>query len=325
MKSAVEVKKGFSSVVTGTVLTVSLAIGGSVFAAGQGGTPLPVQDATNMVTTIVDKSVIEGSLAYDEFSGDLLYDERGYARFVYSGKVYAVETDDTTGELKKMSDDPIGDITGEAAFPKDFVALSAGVNALMQQMMDVAAAGGDPMSVPMPQMPAVVPWTCNHCLMNVAGTTYVSIVDVLDPDSEFYSEDMADKFDAGLMGAFDEYGNPVYDEYGNPVLGSAVAKASMGMEGRAFTGLTPASFNPMDKTISVRMAGCSALVAIAGPHAGKVGTLCMNSTATFDVSGAKPIFDMSGDKPKLIGYEPDSRISAKGTSNCVTVLHTPTM
>ena len=266
---------------------------------GNGGTPLPVQDS--MVTTIVDKSVISGSLAFDEQTGELVYDKRGYARFQYTGKVYAIETDDNTGELNKMSDEPIGDITGEAAFPKDFVALSAGVNALMDSMMAGTWDGT------MPQMPSVVPWTCNHCLMNVAGSTYVSIVDVLDPTSDFYNADMAAKLDQGLMD------------------GSIGALASMGMDGRAFTGLTPASFDPATKTISVRMAGCSALVGISGPHAGKVGSICINSTATFNVSGTKPIFEMTEEGPKLVGYEPDSRITANGTSNCVTVLHTPTM
>jgi hypothetical protein len=70
------------------------------------------------------------------------------------------------------------------------------------------------------------------------------------------------------------------------------------------------------------MAGCSALVAISGSQAGKMGTLCMNSTATFDVSGAKATFDSSGNQT---GYEPGSTISATGSSNCITVLHKPTM
>ena len=55
--------------------------------------PLPPQDA--MVTTIIDKSVIHGSLAHDS-NGNLIYDNAGNARFQYSGKIYSVETDNTT-------------------------------------------------------------------------------------------------------------------------------------------------------------------------------------------------------------------------------------
>jgi len=261
------------------------------------GTPLPPQDS--MVSTIIDKSIIHGSLAHDK-AGNLVYDKAGNARFVYTGKIYSVETNDFTGELKEL-EQPIGDISGEAAFPPEFVALSAGVNALMQSMQDGTWDGT------MPKMPSVVPWTCNHCYMTAGGTTYVSIVDALDPTSPYYSKDMADKFDQGLIdgaqGAFD----------------------SMRMKGRAFTGLTPASFDPVTRTMSVRMAGCSALVAIDGKLAGKVGTLCMNATATFNVSGAVATFDFSTSPPSQSGYEATSEISADGSSNCITVMHTPTM
>jgi len=255
---------------------------------------LTPQDA--MVTTVYDKSVINGSLAQDA-SGNLVYDKHGNARFVYTGVIYPVQTDAATGELKAIGG-AIGNIEGEAAFPKDFVAMSAGVNALMQSMTDGTWDGT------MPKMPSVVPWTCNHCYMNVAGTTYVSIVDVLDPDSPMYNAAMASKLDAGLLD------------------GATGALNNLGMDGRAFTGLTPASFDPATRTMSVRMAGCSALVAINGPHAGKVGTLCMNSTATFNVSNAVATFDTSGHQT---GYTATSQITANGSSNCVTVLHTPTM
>lgn len=281
----------FNNISGGGLVSALLLSGGLVSGVALADVPLPPQDS--MVTTIMDKSVIHGSLAHDPDSGDLLYDKAGNARFVYSGKIYSVETDRNTGELKEMEKE-IGDISGEAAFPPEFVALSAGVNALMQSMVDGTWDGT------MPKMPSVVPWTCNHCLMSAGGTTYVSIVDVLDPASPYYSAGMAAKFDAGLMdaavGAFD----------------------SMRMKGRAFTGLTPASFDPTTRTMSVRMAGCSALVAIDGPLAGKVGTLCMNATATFDVSGAV----VSDSKP---GYQSTSAISADGSSNCITVMHTPTM
>ena len=281
-----------SKIVLGGIASTSLLA--SVAAVAD--IPLPVQDS--YVTTVIDKSVIHGSLAHDS-NGNLIYDNAGNARFQYSGKIYSVETDNTTGELTEM-ENQIGSITGEAAFPKDFVALSAGVNALMQSMQDGTWDGT------MPKMPSVVPWTCNHCLMTAGGTTYVSIVDALDPASPYYSKDMAAKFDAGLVD------------------GAAGAFDSMRMKGRAFTGLTPASFDPVTRTMSVRMAGCSALVAISGKLAGTVGTLCMNATATFNVSGAIPTFDFTTSPPQLTGYEPASAISADGSSNCVTVMHTPT-
>ena len=290
-------KRKMNSILVGSVTSTSLLFSLAASSAVLADVPLPPQDS--LVTTIVDKSVIHGSLAHDA-DGNLVYDKAGNARFVYSGKIYSIETNPNTGELKEM-ENQIGDITGEAAFPPEFVALSAGVNALMQSMQDGSWDGT------MPQMPSVVPWTCNHCLMTAGGTTYVSIVDVLDPDSPYYNKDMAAKFDQGLLdganGAFD----------------------SMRMKGRAFTGLTPASFDPVSRTMSVRMAGCSALVAIDGKLAGKVGTLCMNATATFDVSGAVATFNFKTSPPTQTGYKSTSAISADGSSNCVTVMHTPTM
>ena len=290
-------KELFFKVVIGHLMSVLLLAGALLSSVALAGIPLPPQDS--MVTTIVDKSVIHGKLAHDG-NGNLSYDKAGNARFEYTGKIYSVDTNPRTGELKKM-ERQIGSITGEAAFPPEFVALSAGVNALMQSMQEGSWDGT------MPKMPSVVPWTCNHCYMTAGGTTYVSIVDVLDPASPYYSADMAAKFDAGLID------------------GAAGAFDSMRMKGRAFTGLTPASFDPVTRTMSVRMAGCSALVAIDGALAGKVGTLCMNATATFDVSGAIATFDFNTSPPTQTGYEPTSAISADGSSNCITVMHTPTL
>lgn len=273
--------------VIGSLVTLAMVmLNGPVQATG-----LTPQDA--LVTTIINKSVIHGSLAHDD-SGNLVYDAAGNARFVYTGDIYSVTTDANSGELKALNK-KIGYIQGEAAFPKDFVALSAGVNALMGAML----AG---QQVTFPPMPPVVPWTCNHCYMVVGDSTYVSIVDALDPVTG--NPDMIAKFDQALIG------------------GAAGALDSMRMQGRAFTGITPASFDPVSKTMSVRMAGCSAVVAISGSQAGKLGTLCLNSTATFNVGGAQGTFDTSGN---LTGYLPTSEITANGSSNCTTVLHTPTM
>jgi hypothetical protein len=286
-------KKAIHDFVVRKLMPASLlacAMFGVMETANAGGNLTP-QDA--MVTTIFEKSVIEGNLAHGT-DGNLAYDAAGNARFVYSGKVYSVKTDDATGQLTKL-DNQIGTIEGEAAFPKAFVSMSTGINALM---LDNTWDGT------MPQMPSVVPWTCNHCLMKVAGTTYVSIVDALDPNNPYYSQDMVNKFNGGLMD------------------GAAGALDNMRMQGRAFTGLTPASFDPATKTMSVRMAGCSALVAIDGPLAGKVGTLCMNSTATFNVGQTI----LTGvDSYGMPTYDPTSDISAKGSSNCITVMHSPTM
>ena len=286
-----------SKYIASSLLSVAILVSSNAFAAkgGNGGTPLPPQD--NGMSITIDKSLIHGSLAHDE-DGNLIYDKAGNARFQYTGTIYSIETNDEDGSLKKMSDEPIGEITGEAAFPPQFVALSAGVNGLMQQMADGTWDGI------MPQMPSVVRWTCNHCDMTVAGTRYVSIVDVLDATdangdpNPLYNPQMAAAFDAGLMD------------------GAVGALDTMRMEGRAFTGFGPTSFDVETRTMGVRMAGCSALVAISGPSAGKIGTLCMNATATFNVSAAIPVISNG----QLVGYEPNSAISADGSSNCVTVM-----
>jgi len=283
-------KNVFSKGIIGSLMAAAVLVTATASAA------LAPQDG--FVVTIYEKSVIHGQLAQNP-AGNLVYDPAGNARFLYHGELYTVVTDPATGELTDMGTH-LGAVDGEAAFPKDFVALSAGVNALMGAMMNGTWDGT------MPMMPSIVPWTCNHCVISDAAgnPVMISIVDALDPNSPFYSAEMAAKLDAGLID------------------GSAGAMDNMRMKGRAFTGLTPASFDPAAKTMSVRMAGCSAVVAIAGPNAGKVGTLCMNSTAEFNVSGAIPRFNPLG---QLVGYEPSSQISADGSSNCVTVLHAPTM
>jgi len=93
--------------------------------------------------------------------------------------------------------------------------------------------------------------------------------------------------------------------------GAAGALEAMHLDGCAFTGETPVSFDPATKTMSLSMAGCSIVVAVSGTRAGKIGTLYMNSTASFDVSGAQ--FDQSGKLASTIS-------KAKGTSNCTTVI-----
>ena len=97
----------------------------------------------------------------------------------------------------------------------------------------------------------------------------------------------------------------------------------MGLYGRAFTGLGPVEMGQLDvdgngapdMSMSVRMGGCFAVQAVDGVEAGRIGTYCLNSTFTFDLSG--------------INYSQDPMVAATstitgiGSSNCTTVLHTP--
>jgi hypothetical protein len=94
----------------------------------------------------------------------------------------------------------------------------------------------------------------------------------------------------------------------------------MKMQGRAFTGLGPVEVAQLipGNSLSVRMAGCSALVSTDGPNKGKVGTLCLNGTFSFDLSG---VLLGSGDPADMTPFT--SNISGLGTSNCTTVLHNP--
>ena len=282
MANGVHIK--LASVVVGSALAASVTLCENALAHNRHDN-LTAQD--HMVTTIIDKAVIGGDIEHDS-DGNLTFDDKGNVKFNYSGNIFSVGTDPNTGELKKLKN-TIGTIEGQAAFPMDFVYMSAMINGLMTKM-----ANGE--QVTMPKMPPIIPWTCNHCRMVVADSTYVSIVDALDP--QYGDPDMIAKFDEMLEG------------------GAAGALEAMRLDGRAFMGVTPASFDPVAKTMSIRMAGCSAVVGVEGSNAGKLGTVCLNSTATFDVSGAA--LDENG---SLIA----STITATGTSNCVTILHTPTM
>lgn len=285
MTFAVEVKKGFLSVISGTVLAVSLGMS-SVAVAGD----LTAQD--QMVKTIFDKSIISGAVEHNE-DGSLVidnsFDDGPHVNFNYTGQIVSIDTDKSTGELVDTGKQ-IGTIEGTASFPINFVYMSAGMNAVMNGWMTM-----DELMGMFGGMPPVVKWTCAHCKMVVGDTTYVSIVDALDPSNPY---GMNDKFNQMIAG------------------GAAGALDAMRLDGRAFTGQTPVSFDPETKTMSLSMAGCSAVVAISGTNAGMIGTLCMNSTATFDVSGA-----VADQNFNLISTE----ITATGSSNCTTVLHYPTM
>ena len=74
------------------------------------------------------------------------------------------------------------------------------------------------------------------------------------------------------------------------------------LTGRAFPHLGPVEeVDPESPELAIRMAGCAGVRADdAGDYAGKVGTLCLNGTFTFD--------------PEFNGH---------GVSNCSIALHTP--
>ena len=97
-----------------------------------------------------------------------------------------------------------------------------------------------------------------------------------------------------------------------------VANPDLGMQARAFTGLGPVEIGqilngPNGMSMSVRMGGCIAMQAVSGPHAGKIGTQCLNGTFTFDLSGIDLANPMA------------STLNGTGTSNCWMVLQKPMM
>lgn len=242
-----------------TALVIGLGASSASFADHSHEKALPPVDS--LMTTIIDKSVISGSIAKDD-AGNLAFDAAGNLMFNYSGKIYSVETGERSGVLKGL-EKAIGTIQGQAAFPMSFGMLAGGMKAYLDG------------TGPMPAVDPVIDWTCNTCTMKVNGSTYRSVVDV--------------------AGAFP----PGYAD-------------AMKMEGRAFTGIGPVEVGQLSaQSMSVRMAGCSAVVGVDGPNAGKVGTLCLNGTFTFDLSGINPADMMKSD------------IVGTGSSNCVTVLHDP--
>lgn len=293
-----------STAIAVAALTISLGFSTTSFADDDHAKLTP-EDA--VVKTIFDKSVIHGSIRKDD-DGNMVV-ENGKLLFDYTGEIYSVKTDEETGELVKMKDQ-IGNIEGTAAFPVDFAFLSAGFKAIMD-LLEANYSLQDAMNmVGVTKLPPILEWTCNHCKMVIGKNTYVNIVDVLTEGNDYYNADMATKFEGMLLGD-----NP--DGSGGAIAG----KESMRLKARAFLGLTPTAMDVAAKRMSIRLAGCSAIVGVAGPNAGMVGTLCLNSVATFDVSGTNPPTPENPNGPITGG----SSILGSGTSNCVTVLHYPTM
>jgi hypothetical protein len=129
---------------------------------------------------------------------------------------------------------------------------------------------------PAPQFPPVINWTCATCKMTIGDNVYQSIVD----------ENLG--FDAAAV-------------------------EDMRLKGRAFTAFGPVEVGAIsEQSMTVRLAGCSAVVGVEGPDSDKIGSLCMNSSLTFDLSGVI-----------VTGNPMDSffsTITGEGTSNCTTVL-----
>ncbi len=85
-------------------------------------------------------------------------------------------------------------------------------------------------------------------------------------------------------------------------IGGSVFRLEEELTGRAFPHLGPVEDPAVTGTLALRMAGCAGLREISGTgdYAGKVGTLCLNGTFTFDEA-----------------------FNGKGASNCTIALHDP--
>lgn len=261
-----------------TIAATALVIGMG-FSTVSSAKNLPLPPVDNYMKTVFDKSVIAGQITGK--------DDAGMYKFEYSGDVYSIKTDEENGVLTAM-DDKIGTIQGQAAFPPAFITMATEMSAYLKGQG------------PMPAVPPAMEWTCNQCKMVVGDNTYVSIVDAAkDPNFAYM-----------LNTNF-------------PNHGAAGFVDATRMKGRAFTGLSPVEIGKLlngddGMSMSVRMAGCSAVAAVAGPDGPQfdaetgemtvppmMGSLCMNGTFTFDLNS-----------PSAAGT---------GSSNCVTVLHRPTM
>lgn len=216
----------------------------------------------SILSTTFDKSIISGSIAKDPATNQFVFDPSGNLMFNYSGQVFSVATSAKDGKLVDVTNQ-IGTISGQASFPMSFASLAMGMKAYMDGLG------------PMPSVPAIIDWTCNHCNLVVGDSTYISVVDA------------GNMFNAATIDA-------------------------MRMKGRAFTGIGPVEVGTISaQSMSVRMAGCSAVVGVSGSDKGKLGTLCLNGTFTFDLLGINLANPMSSD------------IKGTGSSNCTTVMQTP--
>ncbi|MEW6330290.1 MAG: hypothetical protein AB1560_02415 [Pseudomonadota bacterium] len=255
------IKKVRKSFIAGVVLAAGLAFSVSGYADMKHKIIQPLSGVDTMLTTIVSKSKIAGTLEKDAY-GNLALDANGNFKFNFSGDIYYPVTNPLNGELVATSG-PLGTVAGQVAFPQSFAGLAFSVYGWLMN-------GADPSQ--MPAIPDVIRWSMNEITIVDAGTTYVPIPN----------------------------------------------KPEMALEGRAFTGLGPVEIGQLlngsnGLSMSVRMGGCFAVQGVSGPHAGKIGTYCLNSTFTFDLSGINLANPMQ------------STLNGTGTSNCFTVLHNPIM
>jgi len=181
---------------------------------------------------------------------------------------------DYTGDVYSVDTD---EDTGELEEMEEVIGTIQGQAAFPMEFANLAIGMKAYMygKAPMPSIPAKIDWTCNSCTMTVGNNVYKSVVDV------------AENFDSQSV-------------------------EDLRMKARAFMGLGPVEVGQISpESLTVRMAGCSAVVGVAGPNAGKLGTICVNSTVAFDLAGINLATPFA------------SHITATGTSNCVTVLHSP--
>ena len=139
-------------------LAVPLSFGGIAQAANL---IQPLSGVDTLLTTIVTKSKISGSLEKNEY-GNLAMDANGNFKFNFSGKVYYPLTNPLNGQLMATSG-PSGTVSGQAAFPMEFAMLAINVFGWLQN-------GADPAQ--MPAIPAKINWTMNDLTIVQAGTTY---------------------------------------------------------------------------------------------------------------------------------------------------------
>ena len=138
-------KKSF---IAGAVLAAGLVFGGAVHA---GSIIQPLSGVDKLVTTIVSKSKISGSLEKDA-NGGLVLDANGNFKFNFSGKIYYPITNPLNGELVATSG-PIGTVDGQVAFPQEFAGLAFAVYGWLNN-------GADPSQ--MPAIPPIIRWTMNE-------------------------------------------------------------------------------------------------------------------------------------------------------------------
>lgn len=262
--------------------SVAVALVMTLTACGSSDTSSPASVETRSVLTGVD-TLLTTIVTKSSVSGALVKDENnslardtnGNFMFDYTGPVTTVIINEATGVVSSSSA-PIGTVTGQAGFPQEFANLAFAAYAYASDLTG---------TTPLPAFPAKIDWKCNACELVIAGTTYKSTKS-LDTNA---SSNMA------LMDM-----NPTSYTGLGPVEFGKLLDGTTGKEGLSMT---------------VRTGGCGAVVGVDGPNAGKMGTLCLNGSFTFDLS--KII--LSADPAEMM----KSDLPGTGNSNCTLVLQTP--